>query len=129
MSEKVDGSQVIMIVEDNPDSRALVGKVLRARGYRIIEAVDGEEALLKVAEERPDLMLMDISIPKLDGLEVTRRIRKQEGGKDIPIVALTAHAMQGDREKALAAGCDGYISKPISVRDLPNQIRKFIKVV
>jgi two-component system cell cycle response regulator DivK len=128
MSEKVDGSQVIMIVEDNPDSRALVGKVLRARGYRIIEAVDGEEALLKVAEERPDLMLMDISIPKLDGLEVTRRIRKQEGGKDIPIVALTAHAMQGDREKALAAGCDGYISKPISVRDLPNQIRKFIKV-
>jgi two-component system cell cycle response regulator DivK len=129
MVEKVDGSQVIMIVEDNPDSRALVGKVLRARGYRIIEAVDGEEALLKVAEERPDLMLMDISIPKLDGLEVTRRIRKQEGGKDIPIIALTAHAMQGDREKALAAGCDGYISKPISVRDLPNQIRKFIKVV
>ena len=128
MGGSKDGSQLILIVEDNRDSRELVVKVLKARGYRIIEAVDGEEALRKLTEERPDLVLMDISIPKIDGLEVTRRIKEQEGLRDIPIVALTAHAMKGDREKALQAGCDGYIPKPISVRELPEQVRQFMKM-
>ncbi|MFC1837388.1 response regulator [Thermodesulfobacteriota bacterium] len=123
-----DGSQLILIVEDNQDSRELVVKVLKAKGYKIIEAVDGEEALQKLTEERPDLVLMDISIPKIDGLEVARRIKAQEELSDIPIVALTAHAMKGDREKAMQAGCDGYIPKPINVRELPEQVRQFMKM-
>ena len=106
----------ILIVDDNVDSRELVVKVLKNRGYQTVEAVDGEEALERAAAERPDLILMDRSIPKIDGYEVTRRLKSQEGFKDIPIVAVTAHAMKGDREKALEAGCDGYISKPINVR-------------
>lgn len=117
----------ILIVEDNLDSRELVVKVLKSRGYRLIEAVDGEEALRKLSEERPDLVLMDISIPRIDGLEVTRRAKGREDLKDIPIVALTAHAMKGDREKALAAGCEGYIPKPIDVRQLPGQVAAFMK--
>lgn len=92
-----------------------------------MEAVDGEDALQKVSVERPDLILMDISIPKIDGYEVTRRLKKQHDFKDIPIIALTAHAMKGDREKALKAGCDGYITKPINIRELPNQIIGFLK--
>lgn len=124
--ESRDDSRLILIVEDNQDSRELLIKVLRTRGYRISEAVDGEEALRKMTEDRPDLVLMDISIPKIDGLEVTRRVKGQESLKDIPIIALTAHAMKGDREKALKAGCDGYIPKPVNVRELPAQIKTFL---
>jgi two-component system cell cycle response regulator DivK len=117
----------ILIVDDNADSRELVVKVLRNRGYRTIEAVDGEDALERVVAERPDLILMDRSLPKIDGYEVTRRLKRQEGLKDIPIVALTAHAMKGDREKAIKAGCEGYISKPINVRELPDLIRAYLR--
>jgi len=116
----------ILVVEDNQDSRELVIKVLKSRGYLIMEAADGEAALRKIGEEKPDLILMDISLPKIDGYEVTRRLKEQESFKDIPIIALTAHAMKGDREKALQAGCDGYIPKPISVRELPDQILTFL---
>ena len=118
----------ILVVDDNQDNRELVVKVLTAKGYQIHEAVDGEEALSKVAETRPDLILMDISIPKLDGYEVTRRLKSNDAFHAIPVIALTAHAMKGDREKALAAGCDGYISKPINVRELPDQIKPFLPV-
>ena len=117
----------ILIVDDNQDSRELVVKVLKTRGYETIEAVDGGEALEKAAAERPDLILMDRSIPKIDGYEVTRRLKGQQEFKHIPIVALTAHAMRGDREKALEAGCEGYISKPINVRKLPEQIAAYLK--
>jgi len=117
----------IFIVEDNPDSRELVVKILKAKGYGIIQAVDGEEALQKLKEQRPDLILMDISIPKIDGYEVTRRIKEDDGLKDVPVIALTAHAMKGDKEKALEAGCDGYIAKPFSVRELPILIESFLK--
>ncbi|OGQ94225.1 MAG: two-component system response regulator [Deltaproteobacteria bacterium RIFOXYD12_FULL_57_12] len=127
MTENREGSPLILIVEDNRDSRELLVKVLSARGYRIAEAVDGEEALQQIAAERPALVLMDISIPKIDGLEVTRIVKGQEHLKDIPIIALTAHAMKGDREKAMQAGCDGYIPKPINVRELPEQIKAFMK--
>ena len=117
----------ILIVDDNVDSRELVVKVLRNKGYQTIEAIDGEDALEKVVAERPDLILMDRSLPKIDGYEVTRRLKRQEGLKDIPIVALTAHAMKGDREKAIEAGCEGYISKPINVRELPGLIGSYLR--
>jgi two-component system cell cycle response regulator DivK len=123
---KGDLPNKILIVDDNRDSRELVVKVLKTRGYRTIEAVDGQEALEKAVAERPDLILMDRSLPKIDGYEVTRRLKNQDEFKDIPIVALTAHAMRGDREKALAAGCEGYISKPINVRQLPEQIKSYL---
>jgi two-component system cell cycle response regulator DivK len=124
---KGDLSKKILIVDDNRDSRELVVKVLKTAGYRTIEAVDGEEALEKAAVEKPDLILMDRSLPKIDGYEVTRRLKSLEEFKDIPIVALTAHAMRGDREKALRAGCEGYISKPINVRQLPEQILSYLE--
>lgn len=124
---KSDLPKKILIVDDNQDSRELAVKVLKNRGYRTVEAVDGEEALEKAAAERPDLILMDRSIPKIDGYEVTRRLKSQEEFKDIPIVALTAHAMKGDREKALEAGCEGYISKPINIRELPELISSYLR--
>jgi len=117
----------IMIVEDNQDSRELVVKVLKNKGYQIIEAVDGEEALEKAAREKPHLILMDISIPKIDGFEVTKKLKDQDEFKHIPIVALTAHAMKGDREKFISVGFEGYISKPIDVHAFPEQVRAYLK--
>lgn len=117
----------ILIVEDNRDSRELAIKVLAAKGYEILDAHDGMEALETAPREKPDLILMDLSLPKVDGYEVTRRLKAQADLKRIPVIALTAHAMKGDREKALAAGCDGYITKPINVRELPGQIEHYLK--
>ncbi len=120
-------SQKILVVEDNQDNRELVVKVLKINGYQVIEAVDGEEALEKTKTEKPDLILMDLFIPKIDGYEVTRRLKRDRDLRSIPVIALTAHAMKGDMEVALAAGCDGYIPKPIDVRELPKQIEYFLK--
>jgi len=120
-------SQKILVVEDNRDNRELVVKVLKINGYHVIEAVDGQEAIEKTKAENPDLILMDLFIPKIDGYEVTRRLKRDKDLKSIPIIALTAHAMKGDMEVALAAGCDGYIPKPIDVRELPKQIEHFLK--
>jgi two-component system, cell cycle response regulator DivK len=117
----------ILVVEDNQDSRDLVVKVLESKGFTVIEAVDGEDALQKAQEERPALILLDISLPKLDGYEVTRRLKTLDAFRDIPIIALTAHAMKGDREKALAAGCRGYLSKPINIRELPGQVQYYME--
>ncbi len=128
MEEKKENfSRKILVVDDNQDSRELVVKILKNRGYQMIEAVDGEEALEKAIAENPDLILMDISLPKLDGYEVTRRLKSQIKFKDTPIIALTAHAMKGDREKAFEAGCEGYISKPINVRELPDQVKAYLR--
>jgi len=124
---KVAMPKKILIVDDNVDSRELVVKILKHSGYQTVEAVDGEDALEKAVEERPDLILMDRSLPKIDGYEVTRRLKNQKALKDTPIVALTAHAMRGDREKALEAGCEGYISKPINVRALPEQVKAYLQ--
>ncbi len=124
---QIGSSQKILVVEDNQDNRELVVKVLKINGYKVIEAVDGEEALEKTKTENPDLILMDLFIPKIDGYEVTRRLKSDIDLKSIPIIALTAHAMKGDMEVALAAGCDGYIPKPIDVRELPKQIEYFMK--
>jgi len=119
--------RTILVVEDNQDSRELVVKVLKNKGYRMIEAEDGEEAIQKALTERPNLILMDISIPKIDGYEVVKRLKSMEEFRDIPIVALTAHAMKGDREKFISIGFEGYISKPINIREFPEQVRNYLR--
>lgn len=126
MNHKTEATKKILVVDDNQDNRELVIKVLKSKGYLMMEAADGETALEQAIKQKPDLILMDISLPKIDGYEVTRRLKEQETFKAVPIIALTAHAMKGDREKALEAGCDGYIPKPISVRELPDQIQTFL---
>ncbi len=125
-TEKVFGKK-LLIVEDNQDSRELVIKILRNRDYHIIEAVDGEDGLEKAITEQPDIILLDISLPKMGGYEVAKNLRLREEFKHTPIIALTAHAMKGDEEKALQAGFSGYISKPINVRELPEQIEKYVE--
>jgi len=117
----------ILIVEDNEDNRELAVKVLRNKGFETVTAVDGEEAIEKAVSEKPDLILLDISLPKLDGYEVAKRLKSMEEFKEIPIVAFTAHAMKGDREKVIAAGFEGYISKPINIREFPDQIKLYIR--
>ena len=103
----------ILLVEDNPVNRRLAVFLLRAQGYEVHEATTALEALGMLEKERPDLIVMDIQLPGMDGLEVTRKIKAQPATADIPIIAVTSYAMKGDREKALAAGCVGYVTKPI----------------
>jgi CheY-like chemotaxis protein len=104
----------ILVVEDNQANIYLIDFILSHSGYVVIKAGTGEEGVDLAATERPDLVLMDIQLPGIDGLETTRRIRRAEKGRHVPIVALTSFAMAGDRERALAAGCTGYIEKPIN---------------
>jgi len=125
-SEKIV-SPTVLVVEDNQDNRELIVKALRVNGYNVLEAVDGEEAIEKAKTEKPDLILMDLFIPKIDGYEVTRILKGNDEFKNIPVIACTAQAMKGDMEDALAAGCDGYITKPIDVRKLSNQIDSFLR--
>lgn len=117
----------ILIVEDNEMNLKLIRTVLKARGFLLAEARDGEEALRIAISERPDIILIDIQIPKVDGLEVTRRIRAMDDLKDRQIIAITAHAMEGDRKKFLEAGCDGYIAKPINTRTFIDEIEAIFK--
>ena len=124
---KKGSARKILVVEDNQDNREMVVKVLKFNGYDVIEAVDGEEGIEKAKTEAPALILLDIYLPKMDGYEVAKRLKGDTGLKDIPVIALTAHAMKGNREQALAAGCDGYISKPIDIRELPKQIEQYLR--
>ncbi len=118
----------VLYVEDNPESRLLVSRILTAHGYAVVEAEDGLSAIQRAQEEAPDLILMDINIPGMDGFEVTTRLRSIPALRDVPIVALTASAvMEGDRERTLVAGCDGYLQKPVDVDRLPRQIREFME--
>lgn len=111
----------ILLVEDNEMNRDMLTRRLTRRGYQVATAVDGEQALAMARSERPDLILMDMSLPVLDGWEATRRLKAAADTAPIPVVALTAHAMAEDREKALAAGCDDYDTKPV---DLPRLLSK-----
>ena len=117
----------ILVVEDNPDNRTLIMDILLSMDYEVIEAVDGAEGIRKASSERPDLILMDLSLPHVDGWTATRQIKADPSLETIPIIALTAHAMVGDREKALAAGCDDYLSKPIDLQELVVKIRKYLQ--
>jgi two-component system, cell cycle response regulator DivK len=110
---KIMAGEKILLVEDNPVNRRLAVFLLRAHGYEVREATTGLEALEMLEKERPDLIVMDIQLPGMDGLEVTRKIKAQPATADIPVIAVTSYAMKGDREKALAAGCVGYVTKPI----------------
>jgi two-component system cell cycle response regulator DivK len=111
-------SSRILVIEDNRDNMTLITDILESLNYSVISAFDGQHGLLLAQTENPNLILMDLSLPLMDGWTVTREIKGNAKLKDIPIIALTAHAMSGDRERALEAGCDDYVSKPINVPDL-----------
>jgi CheY-like chemotaxis protein len=109
----------ILVVDDNPTNLKLITYLVKAQGYDVVTAIDAEAALAAIAAARPDLILMDLQLPGIDGLELTRRLKRTPETADIRIIAVTAYAMKGDQEKALAAGCDAYVTKPIDTRALP----------
>ena len=116
----------ILVVEDNERNLKLVRDVLQFAGYDVVEARSGEQGVVLAKECFPDLVLMDIQLPHMDGVEALHRLRDSAETRMVPVVALTAFAMREDREQALRAGFDGYLEKPISVRDLPGQVRHFL---
>ena len=117
----------ILVVEDNEMNRDMLSRRLMRKGYEVLIAVDGQEGVAMAHSEAPDLILMDMSLPVLDGWEATRRLKAAPETQSIPIIALTAHAMAGDREQALAAGCDDYDAKPIEFQRLLGKIEAFLK--
>lgn len=117
--------KTILYVEDNFHNRRIVNKVLTSRGYTILEAIDGESGLEAIRQTQPPLVLLDITLPGMDGLEVIQHLKEDETLKTIPVIALTASAMQGDRERFLEAGCDDYLSKPIQVQELLTMVEKY----
>ncbi|KAA3646577.1 MAG: response regulator [Chloroflexi bacterium] len=116
----------ILVIEDNPDNYELVRFVLERSGHEVVPAFDGRAGLDAAAEIEPDLILLDLAIPEVDGWEAARRLKADDGTKAIPLVALTAHTLPGDRRRALEAGCDGYISKPIDVKTFANVISHYL---
>ena len=116
-----------MVVEDNEKNRKLMRVVLKAKGYNIIEATTGEEALNLLKNQKPDIILMDIQLPGIDGLTLIKQIKASVITKDIPIIAVTAYAMKGDEQKILDTGCNAYVSKPINTQELPLIVEKYIK--
>jgi two-component system cell cycle response regulator DivK len=122
-------SKCILVVEDQADNRRILRDLLVNAGYELIEAESGEEAITAVAARRPDLILMDIQLPVIDGYEATRRIRCNPELKSIPIIAVTSYALAGDEAKALAAGCSAYVTKPFSPRALLAKVQEHLTVV
>ncbi len=120
--------EAILILDDNVANLKLVRVLLQAEGYAVRTASDAEDAIRQLSTFRPRIILMDIQLPGMDGLELTRRLKADVATKDIVIVALTAYAMKGDEEKARAAGCDGYIAKPIDIRSLPKVIAQHLEL-
>lgn len=117
----------ILYIEDNPENRTLVRRVLEVEGYTVILAINAREGLAKALTDKPDLILMDINMPEMDGYTTTAHIKSMPGLETIKVIALTANVMKGDKEKTLAAGCDGYIQKPIDVDQLPRQIARYLE--
>jgi len=116
----------ILYVEDNAENRLLVRRILQAEGYQVLEADSAQTAIEVVRSQPPDLILMDINLPEIDGYTLTSRLKSIPAFGRIPIIALTANVMRGDRERTLEAGCDGYIQKPIDVDTLPQQVDRFL---
>jgi two-component system cell cycle response regulator DivK len=121
-------AQRILVVEDNPKNLKLVRDVLVYSGFEVIEATTGEDGVRLAEEASPDLILMDLQLPGIDGAEALRQIRSGEHNPGVPVVAVTAFAMADDRDRAFASGFDGYVEKPISARALPQQVRDFIEL-
>ena len=119
-------SKRILVVEDQEDNMQILRDLLASAGYELIEAVNGEEALTAVVKQPPDLILMDIQIPIIDGYEATRRIKADPKTRSIPILAVTSHALEGGEEKARLAGCDDFVAKPYSPRQLLAKIRQYL---
>ena len=117
----------ILYVEDNIDNRILVRRILIAEGYNLLEAADAMQALDILKNTHPNLILMDINMPDMDGYSLTAKIKSTPGLESIPVIALTANVMRGDRERSLEAGCDGYIQKPIDIDTLAEQIESFLR--
>ncbi|OJV97197.1 MAG: two-component system response regulator [Chloroflexi bacterium 54-19] len=116
----------VLVVEDSEDIRTLLEELLEAEGYNLVFATNGEEGLEKAKREHPDIILMDLSLPGMDGWETVYRLRQLAEFKTTPVIALTAHATRKDEERALAAGCTGYISKPFDMENLLNYIASFV---
>jgi two-component system, cell cycle response regulator DivK len=123
----MNNNTTILYVEDNNDNRTLVRRVLNAEGYQIIEAANAAEALEVLDSNKPDLILMDINMPDMDGYALTAMIKQKPGFSTVPIVAITANVMRGDKERSLQAGCDGYIQKPIDIDLLASQVERFVR--
>ncbi len=124
---EVGSSRTILYVEDDFANRTLVRRVLEAEGYRVLEAENGPQGIEVAQRERPTLILVDINMPGMDGYELTARLKGLDELRPVPIIALTANVMMGDRERTLAAGCAGYIQKPIDVDRLPGQVAAFLE--
>lgn len=116
----------VLVVEDDAQNSYLIRFILEQSGYEVLLAGDGEQALEAAHSEKPDIVLMDILLPKMDGYEATRRMRQDPALKSVPVIALTAYSMKGDRERILAAGCDGYISKPIDPENFVTEMESFL---
>ena len=116
----------VLVVDDNATNLKLASQALESEGYRVLKAGDAEEAQAAIRNQAPDLILMDVALPGMDGLALTRKLKSEPSTRHIPIVALTAFAMKGDDQKAFEAGCDGYISKPIDTRKLAAQVAEII---
>jgi two-component system cell cycle response regulator DivK len=116
----------VLVVEDTEDNRQIIRDLLTSAGYEMIEAVNGEQGVAMAAEHRPDLILMDIQLPVLDGYEATRRIKANPALRHIPVIAVTSYALSGDEEKTREAGCDAYVAKPFSPRLLLAKLRGFL---
>ena len=119
-------SKRILVIEDTEDNRQIIRDLLSSVGYELIEAADGAEGVALAQKERPDLILMDIQLPEIDGYEATRRIRDIPELAKVPIIAVTSYALSGDEAKTREAGCDGYVAKPFSPRDLLAKVRQFL---
>jgi two-component system, cell cycle response regulator DivK len=119
-------SKRILVVEDQPDNRKIIRDMLAGTDYEIIEAENGEEALTAIAKQPPDLILMDVQLPIMDGYTATRHIKADPALRSIPIIAVTSYALSGEEKKARAAGCDDYVPKPYSPRQLREKIRQYL---
>jgi CheY-like chemotaxis protein len=117
---------VVLVVDDNPTNLKLIAYLLQAKGYDVHTATDAESALEQVANVKPALILMDLQLPGMDGLELTRRLKSDPATKQIVVIAVTAYAMKGDEERARAAGCDGYVPKPVDTRALPHIVARHL---
>lgn len=127
MTTMQEAKKKIMVVEDNPMNKVLMKEVLTVNGYDVTEADTGSDAIKKVASEKPDLILMDLNLPEMDGITATKLLKTNNACKDVLVIAITASAMKGEEEKILAEGFDGYISKPIKIKKFVKDVAAYIK--